>query len=249
MDVPQNTNSALLSAISLGDKNAEKQLVDMFFRGLVFILQRHCNNPSLAQDLAQETFIVVLKKARDGAINKPEALSAFIRQTGINLLIAYKRKETRQNTHSDSDTIQTTVSTANDAGQNLHFEKLNTVVNEVIEELSQQRDKDILRSVFIQQESKNVVCAQLSLTSEHFDRVLYRARERLKQKLVVRLGIKNDMKSYLFSAFLLLFFSNLGSQNIISLETTREIPTTQHFYQYVLEITMAQELSKEVLND
>lgn len=179
---------SIVSRISLGDKLAEQELVSTYYRGLTFILNKQTQNQALSQDLAQDTFIVVIQKARDNAITNPAALSAFIRQIGINLLIGYKRKETRRNTHG-VDNIEIHAPTDNmEISQALHSDKLLQITTQLLNELKTPRDKEILQSYFIYDKNKQQICQDLDLSAEHFDRVLFRARQRLKQLIQHKLG-------------------------------------------------------------
>ena len=193
MQVVQRDNKiiqaeSIVSRISRGDKLAEQELVTTYYRGLMFILNRQTQNQALSQDLAQDTFIVVIQKARDNAITNPAALSAFIRQIGINLLIGHKRKETRRDTHG-VDNIEIHAPTDNmEISQALHSDKLLQVTTQLLNELKVQRDKEILQSYFIYDKNKQQICQDLDLSAEHFDRVLFRARQRLKQLIQHKLG-------------------------------------------------------------
>jgi len=42
------------------------------------------------------------------------------------------------------------------------------------------RDRNVLVRYFLSEEDKGEICSALGLSSEHFDRVLHRARRRLK---------------------------------------------------------------------
>lgn len=171
---------SIVARISSGDKLAEQELVSTYYRGLIFILNRQTQNPTLSEDLAQDTFILVIQKARDNAITNPAALSAFIRQIGINLLIGHKRKETRRDTHG-VDNIEIHAPTVNmDISRVLHSEKVFALVQQVMEELKVERDRELLRSYFVYDKNKLQICQELDLSPEHFDRVLFRARQRLK---------------------------------------------------------------------
>lgn len=179
--VKVNLAVSILARISAGDKIAEQQLVTTYYRGLFFILNRQTNNHSLSEDLAQDTFVIVIQKARAGQINNPAALSAFIRQTGVNLLIAHCRKEQRRDTHGVDDIDVHAPSDTMEISQALHNIKTLDLVRQMMIELPTDRDRDILRSYFIYDKNKQQICQEMELTAEHFDRVLFRARQRLKQ--------------------------------------------------------------------
>ena len=193
MDSPQtaqNDSGALMvTRIGEGDALAESALVNKYYKSLHFILMRRCNNDEqLAADIAQDTFIVVINKAREKKINSPEAIAAFIRQTGVNLMIAHFRKETRRATDNYGEVsievpdVTSNVSRAVESNQTLNL------VQQLIEEMKVERDRDILLSYYAKEEEKSSICSRLELTPAHFDRVLFRARSRLKQLIDFKIG-------------------------------------------------------------
>ncbi len=179
---------SLVQDIGRGRLQAEGLLVSRYWRSLYFILQRRSNDVDLAADIAQDTFMVVIRKARNGEITNPSAVAAFIRQTGINLLIAHYRKEKRRNTEADSDIILDAADSSPGLLQSVEAEKVFELVIQVLEELKVERDREILKAYFLHEEEKAAICDRLGLSHEHFDRVLHRARGRLKQLLEFKYG-------------------------------------------------------------
>lgn len=184
----------LVSRIGAGDLAAEEELVAQYWKGLYFILKRRCADPQLAADLAQDTFIIVITKARSGEINKPDAVAGFIRQTGVNLMIAHFRKEKRRATEAHGEVNfevpdqKTNIARAVESNQTLEL------VSQLMGELKISRDQDILHSFYIKEEDKTSICKRLDLTAEHFDRVLFRARARLKQLIDFKFGGENALR-------------------------------------------------------
>ena len=177
---------SLVRQIADGDRQAEQKLVSKLWRGLQFILLRRTGDPELASDLAQDTFIIVINKARQGEIEKPAAITSFIRQTAINLLIGHYRKETRQATDLNQDMDFQVPDHRPDIYQLLHSEQAVALVLQIIEEMNVPRDREILKSHYFYEQDKSTICKALDLSPGHFDRVLYRARSRLKQMLIIR---------------------------------------------------------------
>ncbi len=184
-----DSGALMVTRIGEGDALAESALVNKYYKSLHFILMRRCNNDEqLAADIAQDAFIVVINKAREKKINSPEAIAAFIRQTGVNLMIAHFRKETRRATDTYGEVsievpdITTNVSRAVESNQTLGL------VQQLIEEMKVERDRDILLSYYAKEEEKSSICNRLELTPAHFDRVLFRARSRLKQLIDFKIG-------------------------------------------------------------
>jgi len=182
-------NNNLLDNIRQGSKLAEKELVEKYYKSLFYIILKQSQDHSLSQDLCNETFIVVINKARNGEIKDVSAVGAFIRSVGINLLIETKRKYTRQKTDT-SDTVELLCNEQQESVvDKLEKKQALALVQQVIQELPNSRDRELLCEYFLYGNSKESICKNYDLTPEHFSRVLYRARQRLKQLLAMKLDI------------------------------------------------------------
>ena len=82
-DVAQEQNKNLLESINLGNRQAEQDLVNKYYKVLFYLLYKKTEDQSLAQDLCQDAFVVVLQKARNGEIKNIDAVGAFIRSVGL----------------------------------------------------------------------------------------------------------------------------------------------------------------------
>ena len=92
----------LVRRIVAGETAAEGDLVPRYRRGLLYLLSRLGALPELADDLAQETFRIVIERLRQSGLADPAGLSSFLRGTARNLLIAERRKTARRRTWGDS---------------------------------------------------------------------------------------------------------------------------------------------------
>lgn len=199
----------LVENIISGDKDAEQALVAQYWRSLYFILTKRSQDPSLAEDIAQETFIAVVHNIRSGKLNNPEALGKYIRETGCNLLLAHYRKETRRNTSTDDQLCYTVPDNSPDIYRLMYSQQGLQLVLQLIKEMSQSRDVEVLLSFFLYGKGKSLICDELELSSDNFDRVLHRARERLKQKIASKL--ENGHRDLtIVSSTLLIFMAILG---------------------------------------
>ena len=178
----------LVDRIREGDSSAETELVKKYWKSLHFILNRRCNDQQLASDITQDAFIVVIAKARNGEINTPDAIAGFIRQTGVNLLIAHFRKETRRATDTHGEVSFEIPDDKSNVERAVESRDSLKLVQQLIGEMTVERDKDLLISYYAKEEEKSSICQRLELTPAHFDRVLFRARSRLKQLIDFKLG-------------------------------------------------------------
>jgi RNA polymerase sigma-70 factor (ECF subfamily) len=187
----------LVSKIESGDRQAEDELARHFAPTVRVILLKRTRNPQLANDLCQDTFVVALRRLRAGELRKPEALSAFIHQIAVNLSIEHYRYEKRF--VSVEDEIISIHSAHRDRkGQDIDHEKARGLIDRALSELGMPRDREILRRFFLQDEDKQSICVALELSSEHFDRVLFRAKQRMR-KLIEQ---QTELKTLLLGSYL-----------------------------------------------
>ena len=188
-DNPASTSAAeltptdLVTAIAAGDQAAEAELVRRYSAKIEFILRRRCRDFSMAADLRQETFIVVLQRLRERGIDDPDRLAAFIYQTAINLAIAEARTYHRRNTHPDWDVIANVADQQPLLSDQIEQEQRATMIRKTLKQLRQPRDRQILRRFYLTEEPKENICAALEVSAEHFDRVIFRARARFRKLL------------------------------------------------------------------
>jgi len=173
----------LVRRIAAGDASAEEELVRRYSRGLVYLLRRLGASPELADDLHQETFRVVLERLRRKGLDDPAGLAAFLRGTARNLMTAERRKTARRRTDADDDELAQAVHPSpNQLSSVLHDEEAE-IVRTLINELPTDRDRQLLLRFYVAEEEKDAICAALALDSLHFNRVLFRARQRFKELL------------------------------------------------------------------
>jgi len=177
------TPAELANSIAAGNPAAETELVRRYSSKIEFILRRRCRDASMAADLRQETFIVVLQRLRDRGIDDPQRLAAFIYQTAVNLAIGEARTYHRRNTHPDWDVIANVADQQPLLSDQLEQEQRAELIQKTLKDLRQPRDRQILRRFYLTEEPKESICAALEVTAEHFDRVIFRARARFRKLL------------------------------------------------------------------
>ncbi len=199
MSVTAEQACTLVSRIETGDGIAETELVEQFGPTIRPILIKRTGNVQLANDLCQDTFIVTLRKLRAGELRKPQCLSAFIRQTAVNICTDHYRKE-RRYIHQDDRAISRHHSHRDNKAKGIDSKTTRAVLETTLDQLTMSRDRKILRRFYLADQDKARICGDLGLSAAHFDRVLYRARQRLR----VLINQQQDLKSLLFGG---LFYS------------------------------------------
>ena len=54
----------------------------------------------------------------------------------------------------------------------------------LLDELKQERDRQILERFYVKEQEKEEICRKIGVDGSHFNRVLYRARQRLRDLLL-----------------------------------------------------------------
>ncbi|HEU0176594.1 MAG TPA: sigma-70 family RNA polymerase sigma factor [Blastocatellia bacterium] len=170
----------LVSRIRAGDRQAEAELVERYSRGVRIIIRREVHDTAVAEDIYQETFRIALEKIRQGDVREPERLSGFICGVARNLVIEYFRRAARQGGITEIEEASPLPHPAPDQLQVLLRKEKADFVRRILKEMPNERDIQVLYRFYIADDEKEQICADLGLTSLHFNRVLYRARERFR---------------------------------------------------------------------
>lgn len=185
----------LVNRIRSGDSVAESELAKHFSRGLKLMLLKRTGDPDLASDCCHDTLLLVIQKLRSGEIEKPESLEAFIRQIAVNISIQHFRKEKRYVFQTD-EIIERQAAPTDRQIDALDQARSRRAIHELLEQLAVPRDREILKRLYLREEDKREICGALEISSAHFDRVLYRAKQRMRELI----GRQAEIKSLLFGA-------------------------------------------------
>lgn len=176
-------SAALCQRIRAGDERAERDLFVGYHRGLVLMLQRRLTDRWLAEDLANDALREVLEILRTRPLDQPEKLAAFIHGVALNLARNARRKQARQKTDSDTETVETTLDQSGDPATLSMQASLARAVREILATLPVARDRHILIRYYLDEDEKEEICRDLQLSGEHFDRVVHRARQRMRAQI------------------------------------------------------------------
>ncbi len=178
----QYENSELIvTAIHNGDKKAESILLERYYRQLFYILRKRGLDEEYARDLCQETFRIAIERLREKPLSEPSKIAAFMHGIAVNLCIAESRKAARRQTYTDNDSVALAAEKGLDQFATLSKERMELIVRRLLNELANERDQKILLRYYIDELDKHEICAELTLSHRHFDKVISRARTRFKQ--------------------------------------------------------------------
>lgn len=148
-------------------------------KGVTAMLLRRTRDAQLAHDLTQDVALAVLLAVREGRLRERGALYAYMLQAARNLLMASQRKkapETMDTLPEDSALWQEQISLPEQV-----FERgqLHELIVEVLDGLSVERDRELLRGYYVDGLDKPELMQILQMDATLFDKTLFRARARL----------------------------------------------------------------------
>jgi len=182
--VPVDEIERIVAAALGGDRHAETRMLVVLRPGVLAVLRFGAFHRWIdAEDLTQETLHIVVERVRARTIDDPRKVFAFAAATARNLALNAARKMLRQQTVVDSELVD-------ELAQNLEMEQselsesddrhLAQSVAALLDELPTERDRQLLIRFYLDGTDKQQLCSELGLSPKHFDRVLMRARTRLR---------------------------------------------------------------------
>jgi RNA polymerase sigma-70 factor (ECF subfamily) len=168
------------------DPETESDFVAYFGELLAIKLRSRLRAPEQIQDVAQETFLRVLRTIRQSGIDNPEALGSFVNSVCTNVLFEVYRAQSRV-----ADPIEDRVSAEIPADSALADEEERTQVRSVLSELPE-KDRRILRWLFFDERDKGEVCRVLQVDREYLRVLVHRAKQRFRTDYLRRVATKTN---------------------------------------------------------
>jgi RNA polymerase sigma-70 factor, ECF subfamily len=182
----------LCRRIKAGNREAENLLIERLQPRLRRELRRAGGgDPELTQDICQETLIVILRRLRTTGLIDPSQLAAFATQTARNLAIVNRRKSNRTCSYLGSDVIETVPDSGRSQSDHARIGHLRKLIQQMLGELPTDRDRILLERYFLHEDEKADICRDLRLSSLSFNQVLFRARNRFRERLATA-GLTRD---------------------------------------------------------
>ena len=170
----------LVTRVRDGDRAAETEMVERYSRGLRYLLRRKTRDTNLTEDFLQETWAIALVKIRDNGLDNPGRLAGYLCGIANNLALSEKRRVNRQRTAVNSEIVALIPDESSNPYRHASRAEVCNQVRDLLNDLNTERDREILKRFYVREEDKESICKRLDIDGVHFNRVLYRARQRLK---------------------------------------------------------------------
>ena len=156
------------------------------------LILRRVHNPETAADILQDAAVTTLEKLRNGEIAHPENVGGYLFRVAINHLRNHRRKD--RTARCSADDLQELPAAEDDPEwQRVGHPQWAEAARRLLEEMPAARDREVLKRFYLNDQGKEQICEDLQLTHEHFNRVIFRARNRFRAILERRGFLKPDL--------------------------------------------------------
>jgi RNA polymerase sigma-70 factor, ECF subfamily len=182
----QPFDDAYVGRLRAGDFRTQEHF-SAYFGALIKIkLGSRLKSPEAIEDVRQETFARFFVAMRDGKILQPERLGAFVNSICNNVLMEHYRSAGRSTSLDDADESNFPALDF-DLLHALVAKETETKVRSILEKLSE-RDRRLLREVFIEERDKDEVCRDFGVDREYLRVLLHRAKQAFKSSYLKHMG-------------------------------------------------------------
>lgn len=151
--------------------------------GVRAMILRMTRDVALTNDLTQDVLIAVLLAIREGRIRRPSALAAYMHESARHIVYAANRKAQPITVAELPEQEPLWLDRQRTPLEHCEESELHRLAHEVLAELPTQRDRDLLTGFYMEGADKAELMQRLQLTADQFDKVMFRARSRMRDRL------------------------------------------------------------------
>ena len=179
----------LVERIHKGEESGMEELYRLFGRGIRYYLCRQLGHQEL-DDKVHDTFVIVVQAIRRGELREPDRLMGFVRTVVRRQVAAYIDDAV----HSRRDELNLDLGVRvadrrNNPEQSAAFRQKVDFMLDVLRSLSE-RDREILTRFYLDEQSQESICQDMSLSETQFRLLKSRAKARFgeigKRKLQLK---------------------------------------------------------------
>lgn len=182
----QSFDEAYVQRLQAGDFRTQEHFVDYFSELIQLKLRSRVNSPQAMEDIRQETFTRVFAALRDGKIRQPERLGAFVNSMCNNVLLEHYRSSSRQDSLDDEEQPELPAVNVDVLGA-LAAKQMGEKIREILEEMPE-RDRRLLRDIFLEERDKDEICSDFGVDREYLRVLLHRAKQSFKSLYLSQMG-------------------------------------------------------------
>ena len=174
----QSFDQSYVERLQAGDFRTQEHFVAYFSELIQLKLRSRLNSPQAIEDVRQETFSRVFTALRDGKIRQPDRLGAFVNSMCNNVLLEHYRAHSRNDSLDDDEERDFPAPNVDVLGA-IANQQMAEKIRKILEEMPE-RDRRLLREVFLEERDKDAVCKDFGVDREYLRVLLYRAKQSFK---------------------------------------------------------------------
>jgi len=179
-------DQAYLERLRMADPNTEQHFVAYLSALIQIKLRSRLSTREAIEDVRQEIFARFFVALRQGKILQPDRLGAFVNSMCNNVLLEQYRSAAR-NTPLEDDEDRDFPAPGADQLDMLSSKETQEQVRQTLQELSE-RDRRLLREVFLEERDKDDVCRDFGVDREYLRVLLHRAKHSFKSLYLKNIG-------------------------------------------------------------
>ena len=178
-------DEAYLQRLAAGEFRTQEHFVAYFGALIQVKLRSRLHSPQAIEDVRQETFARFFTALHAGKILQPERLGPFVNSICNNVLLEHYRAGSRNTSLADEedDFPDKRIGPLGALAEKQTQQK----VREILEQLSE-RDRRLLREVFLEERDKDSVCRDFGVDRDYLRVLLHRAKQSFKSLYLENMG-------------------------------------------------------------
>ena len=177
----QEFDDSYLQQLRAGDFRTQEHFVAYFSELIQIKLRSRLRSPQDIEDVRQETFVRVLTALRnEGGIRQADRLGAFVNSTCNNVLLE-KYRAPRGDSIDDEEKGFDLPDPRIDVIGSIAAKQTQDKVREILDDLPE-KDRRILREVFIEERDKDSVCRDFGVDRNYLRVLIHRAKQEFKSQ-------------------------------------------------------------------
>lgn len=175
----QPFDESYVERLRSGDFRTQEHFVAYFGELIQLKLRARLHTPQAIEDVRQETFVRVFTALRNpGGIRQPERLGPFVNSICNNVLMEHYRRVSHEAPLEDENDRDFPDPVIDVLGA-IAARQMENKVRQILEEMSE-RDRSLIRSLFIEERDKDEVCRELGVDRDYLRVLLHRAKQSFK---------------------------------------------------------------------
>lgn len=170
----QSFDEPYVERLRNGDFRTQEHFVAYFSELIQLKLRSRLHSPQAIEDVRQETFTRVFTALRAGKIRQPDRIGAFVNSMCNNVLLEHYRSSPRESSLDEDEAPDFPAPNVDIVGA-IASKQMGDKVREILEELPE-RDRRLLREIFLEERDKDEVCRDFGVDRDYLRVLLHRAK-------------------------------------------------------------------------